>query len=168
MRRDYSNLRQKKILLVPKEIIINSSLSQPKSPRPDFLILKIETNEILIIEVKAGFVFDTKKSTSENVNLKKYQNIISKKVSYKTSIFICCFGSEDKNEIKNGLKNKFELENIMTGKELCQILNIRYEKILEKKKNAANHNIDFFVKELIKIPEIKIKLNEFLNNNHTK
>lgn len=69
--------------------------------------------------------------------------------------YICSFNQLDKKHIKEGFKNKFELENIMTGKELCDLLNIDYYDIIENRKTDMKDNINYFIDELIKIDEVK-------------
>ncbi|WP_224316109.1 hypothetical protein [Campylobacter canadensis] len=43
----------------------------------------------------------------------------------------------------------------MTGKELCEILSINYDEILNIRKKDAKENLEYFIDELIKIKEIK-------------
>jgi hypothetical protein len=140
-----------------------------KTPvRPDFLILKTQEKELMIIETKLGFVFDTKKAKIEFDNLKNFQNEVSKLISYKTSIYICCFGTENRETIKAGLKSKFPIESILTGKELCNLLNIDYQKhFIDKKNFEAEENLSFLIAELLRIPEVKNKIIKNLENKIT-
>lgn len=128
------------IYLVPKKIIKMSSVKNKKEP--DFLVIKILENKILIIELKDGWVFDTKKSLSEYEQLINFQNDISKIISYKTEIYICSFNNNDKTEIYNGFKRKIPMQYIMTGAEFCEILSLDYNFIYnERQKHAKDNHI---------------------------
>ena len=110
----------------------------------DFLIIEISNSKKMcyIIELKSGSVLDTGKSESERYKLGKFQDMLSKKVTYETSIFIVSFHEKEKDIIKKGFKNKFNINEIMTGIEMCQLLGINYEEVLlifekEQKENET-------------------------------
>ena len=50
----------------------------------------------------------------------------------------------------------------MTGRELCAILSLNYDKIVSDRNKDQKINIDFFIEELLKIDEIKEKIREKL------
>lgn len=129
-----------------------------KEDQPDGLIFVIADKTCSIIELKDGDNFDTKKSYSERKMLEKASNFLSKKIPFMTEFYICCFNNNDKSSIKKGFKNVFETKNIMTGEELCKILNLNYKEIINKRNNDANDNVDYFIDELLKIDEIKQKI----------
>lgn len=54
-----------------------------------------------------------------------------------------------------GFKNAFKIDHIMTGQELCEILDIDYNEIIQKRKMDAEDNIKYFASEIMKIEEIK-------------
>jgi len=66
-----------------------------------------------------------------------------------------CFNQDNKQNIIDGFKRKFTLDHVMTGRELCDILNISYDEIVSIRKADANDNFDFYIEELLKIPEVK-------------
>lgn len=141
------------IFLGTKKIIKKSTVKNKKEP--DFLIIKFFENKILIIELKDGWVFDTKKSLSEYEQLINFQNDISKIISYKTEIYICSFNNNNKTEIYNGLKRKVPIEYIMTGAEFCKILKLNYNFIYNERQKHAKENFNYFIDELLKIDEVK-------------
>jgi hypothetical protein len=67
---------------------------------------------------------------------------------------MCSFNSPSKEAIYHGLKHKFPLDELMTGKELCDLLGIDYDEILDIRKQDQEDNIDYFVESLKNIPEI--------------
>lgn len=88
-------------------------------------------------------------------NLEKFSMLFGVKIPFVTKYYICSFNQNDKEKIKLGFKGVFDLENIMTGKELCEILSINYDEILNIRKKDAKENLEYFIDELIKIKEIK-------------
>lgn len=137
---------KKGAFLITKKTIKKSILKSEQEP--DFLVIKIEENHCKIIELKDGDNFDTKKVAGERQNLIDFQNNISNKIPYITSIYICSFNQENKDLIKAGMKNKFSLDEIMTGREFCQLLNISYDMIIKKRKANQKENIQFFLNEI--------------------
>jgi len=67
---------------------------------------------------------------------------------------MCSFNAPSKEAIYHGLKHKFPLDELMTGKELCDLLGIDYDEILDIRKQDQEDNIDYFVESLKNIPEI--------------
>lgn len=139
------------------------STGRRREDQPDGLIFVIANKTCSIIELKDGDNFDTKKSAGEFLMLQTAKNILGPKIPFKTEFYICSFNNNDKNSIKKGFKNQFDISNIMTGKELCQILNLNYEDIINQRNNDADDNIDYFIDELLKIDEIKSKIISKIN-----
>ena len=127
---------------------------------PDIVIFKLDSGQknCYIIELKDGDAFDTKKSDAELASLKLYKNHLGAKIPFVTNFFICSFNQTDKNVIVEGFKKRFSEDEVMTGKELCELLEIDYQKIIDKRKSDAPDNIEFFVDEITKIPVIIAKI----------
>ena len=53
----------------------------------------------------------------------------------------------------------------MTGKELCEILGISYDEIIEERKKDAKANMEYFYQQLMSIPAIKEMMEDEKNNN---
>ena len=98
---------------------------------PDMLIFIVSNQRICkIIEVKDGETFDTKKAAGEKENLIKFsQNF--------------------------GVKIPFVLQNILTGRELCEILNIDFDDIVRTRTQDSIENFDYFINKLLEIPEVR-------------
>jgi len=122
---------------------------------PDFLAFDLIKKECYVIEVKDGDTFDTKKSNSEYVTLHNFTNDISKALAFSFQIFICCFNAKTKEEIHTGLKGKFSLKEILTGQELCVLFKIDHTEIVQVRRNDQPANLDYFINELLKIPNIR-------------
>ncbi|MBS1584873.1 MAG: type II restriction endonuclease [Bacteroidetes bacterium] len=151
--------------IISKKAIKESSLSSDKEP--DILIFRIAENvqHCYIIELKDGDTFDTKKAAGEVQNLVNFENHISRRIRFTTSIHICSFNQPDKEKIVAGFKKKITIEQAMTGSELCDLLGINYAEIIHSRLHEQNANIEYFVKCLIGIDIIRAMIIEKLQNN---
>ncbi len=48
----------------------------------------------------------------------------------------------------------------MTGREFCDLVELDYDSILELRKKKVEDNISYFIRELLKLPEVKEKMKE--------
>ena len=136
-----------------------------KENEPDLVIFEIKSDQLncYIIELKDGNVFDTKKSDAEHDHLKTYKAHLGSMIPFITNFFICCFNQLDKNIIVEGFKKRFSIEETMTGKELCDLLGISYEEIIEERKADAIDNVEYFVEELNKITAVRMMIKNIRN-----
>lgn len=149
--------RKNGVYLCTKKVIKKSSYKLDKS-EPDLIIFELKengTNKCYIIELKDGDNFDTKKSKSELNSLKKYREHLGVKIQFITQFYICSFNQINKDLIVKGFKNEFSNSEVMTGKELCDLLNINYNDILNIRKEDAIDNYLYFIKELYLIDKIR-------------
>lgn len=136
--------------------ILKKSSYKLDGNEPDLLIFIVEQRRICkIIELKDGDTFDTKKAAGEQEHLERFNNHIGAKIPFVSDYYVCCFNQLNKEEIVKGFKNAFGIEHVMTGKELCDILDISYEEIIEERKKDAKANMEYFYQQLIAIPAIK-------------
>jgi len=152
-----------KIFVAMKKQIKKSKKIHSKY-EPDFLGFNPHQRKLYIVEVKDGDQFDTKKASGEHATLHNFKDDISSKLSYSTSIFICCFNARTKEEIYKGLKGKFNVEEILTGRELSEIFNFNYDEIVKIRTVDQQNNLEYFVKEILKIHVIKNMIIKFLKN----
>ena len=144
------------LFVITKKAFKKSKLIKFSSQEPDLVVIKNDhlNNKLYIIELKDGHIFDTKKADGEKRSMQEFENIIAKKLPFTTQIFVCAFNSHNKQEIHNGLKGRFSMEEILTGEEFCTLLNINYDHILQQRNADTNANLHYFVAELLKIKEI--------------
>ncbi len=162
----YSKDQENGVFLCPKRTIKKSKYKLDKH-EPDLIIFEISDNlkNCYIIELKDGDNFDTKKSEGEFENLEKYKNHLGSQIAFITNFFICCFNQNDKEMIVKGFKNRFSLEQVMTGKQLCDLLGLNYTSITEMRKQDAEDNINYFADQLVKIPLINNKIFAIKNSH---
>lgn len=146
--------------------ILKKSRFKLDGNEPDLLIFIVQQRRICkIIELKDGDSFDTKKAYGEQEHLENFNLHIGAKIPFVSDYFVCCFNQTSKEEIVKGFKNAFSIEHVMTGKELCEILGISYEEIIEERKKDAKANREYFYQQLISIPAIKELIDEYNNND---
>ena len=139
------------IFLVTKKVIKQSQLHINGS-EPDFIIFKQQC--CYIVELKDGHVFDTKKVDGERTSLYGFADRNIDKLTENTSVYFCSFNQEDRHIIWNGFKRMVDFEEIMTGREFCELLEIDYDEIVEIRSRDAEDNTRYFLEELLRIPEI--------------
>jgi hypothetical protein len=68
---------------------------------------------------------------------------------------LCSFNQESRQAIVAGVKGRFRLDQVVTGRELCDLLHVSYEGIIERRKVSQAENLDFFAKQLLAIPSFR-------------
>ena len=124
---------------------------------PDFVAFVINNlkNTCYVVELKDGDAFDTKKSAAEKEMLQEFVNHFAPLVPFRTKYYICCFNQLDKSKIVSGFKNAFTEEEVMTGKEFCDILGVDYDRIVEIRKTDTEENFAYVVEKMAELREIK-------------
>lgn len=154
----------KKGIWVARKEQIKKSRTISSRYEPDFLVFDLDTRTCYIIEVKDGDQFDTKKAGGEHATLHTFMNDVSQSLPFSTKVYMCSFNAKTKKEVYNGLKRKFSMQEVMTGQELCTLVNIDYDEIVKIRTSDQQSNLDYFVNELIKIGSIKAMIMKRLTN----
>lgn len=150
----------------PKKILRKSRYAL-KGYEPDLLIFIVESQRICkVIELKEGDSFDTKKSSGEQEHIAEFTLKFGSKIPFVADYFVCSFNQENKDVIYNGFKKVFEKEHILTGKELCKILKIDYDEIVNLRKTDQEDNLKYFVEEMLNIDKIKELIKEKLKEGN--
>jgi hypothetical protein len=134
---------------------VKKSKSINSSYEPDFLAFDLVNKKCYVIEVKDGDAFDTKKSAGEHTTLKNFMNDVSQSLAFSFRMYICCFNANTTKEIYDGLKHKFAMDEILTGKELCVLFGIDYNEIVKIRTADQQTNLEYFIEEMLKIGNIK-------------
>ena len=131
--------------------------------KADIVILDHSLKNAMVIELKDGDTFDTKKSSGELESMTTFANWISSNLGYKTNFYFCSFNQDNKNAIMAGAEGRFDISHAMTGRELCEKLQIDYDKIREKRQKEQPENLRYFIMELLKINDIRQIISELWN-----
>ena len=134
-----------------------------KKIQPDLLVFLVQRRKICkIIELKDGDVFDTKKVIGERDHLKEFSELFGCRIPFTTEWYICCFNQNDKKAIVEGLKHAFTEDQILTGREFCDVLGLSYDEIVGSRLKDCEDNLNYFCAELLKIDVVKEKLQDLL------
>lgn len=139
------------------EIVFDPQLQFTDRPaiRADILITDHRARTCQIIELKDGDTFDTKKASGELESLKRFASEISRTTGYTTTYHFCSFNQPDKTAIVRGAKGRFSPGEVMTGRELCELLGIDFETIVEYRVMEQQENLSYFLDRLVAIPEVR-------------
>lgn len=125
-------------------------------------VINTKEGKIMLIEIKDGDTFDTKKVAGEIESLKITKEHLIKKeqlTQEDITIHYCSFNAISHEQIERGAKGLLPKNSAMTGMELCRLLGLDYEQIINERKKNQKENLKYFIEELKKIPEI---LNELI------
>ena len=153
------------VFLARKRLMKESNTLDFAGPEPDFMVFKRRrgAQACHIIELKDGHVFDTKKASAERRAMHGFIERNAQHIQYRVRAHFCAFNMEDKEAIWEGFKRKITRDEIMTGTELCELLEIDYEPIVAARRADGPDNMEFFLSELVGIGAVRLRLQELLN-----
>ncbi len=140
---------------INKEKRIFRKVKNGKDVQVDCVIMK--GDRIILIEIKDGDTFDTKKVSGEIESLAAVRQYLIKEGFYepdKIQIRYCSFNADSHEQIEKGTKRLLPAGVAMTGRELCAMLGIDYNKIVMERAKDQKANVEYFISELDKIPDI--------------
>jgi hypothetical protein len=153
-----NNIKQQKHIR-GKQVVFqfrNPATKDRKGGTIDVLIFDHESKHIILIELKDGDTFDTKKASGELDNLVYLASALQSETGYHAEFYFCSFNQNDKNAIVIGAKGRFSIDHAMTGRELSELLEVDYDNIRENRKSEQRENLVYFISELLKITPIKV------------
>lgn len=142
-------------IFVARKQQIKKSKSINSQYEPDFVGFNPHKLECYVIEVKDGDQFDTKKASGEHTTLKNFSNDIAEHLPYSVRVYLCSFNANTKQEIYQGLKGKFSMDELLTGKEMCELFEIDYDELIKTRTSDQQSNLDYFINSILKIDNIK-------------
>lgn len=147
------------------EIVFDPQLAFLNEPgvRADILIANHQNRTCRVIELKDGDTFDTKKSNGELSSLKRFAAEISRILGYSATYHFCSFNQPNKLNIIKGAKGRFTLDEVMTGGELCELLGVSFEAIVEYRILEQQENLAYLLDRLLAIDEVRKGILERLN-----
>lgn len=128
--------------LLSKDSYRGTAIAIPNH-EPDYIVVRAnDTNiEIVVVEMKDGDDFDTKKSNAELETLTACKDFIENNFEISTDYALCCFNQKSRQNIVRGLKHHFDEAHVMAGNEFCELVNIKYETIINERKSDAADNV---------------------------
>jgi hypothetical protein len=82
----------------------------------DVAIIDNAQQMVLVIELKDGDTFDTKKSSGELESMTKFADWIAHKTGYRATFYFCSFNQDDKHAIVRGAKGRFDVTHAITSR----------------------------------------------------
>jgi hypothetical protein len=152
--------------LAPIQVVFQAKMppqGQHRGEKADIVVFDHSINIAMVIELKDGDTFDTKKSSGELESMMTFANWIASEFKYDANYYFCSFNQNDKHAIAAGAKGRFDITHAMTGRELCEKLQIDYDKIRENRQKEQPENLRYFIMELLKINDIRQIINEIWN-----
>ena len=124
---------------------------------PDLLVFKRRDGKRAchVIELKDGDNFDTKKSSAEHQAMHGFISRTGWTIPYIIHAHFACFNQNDRLAIYNGFKRKVAMEECMTGREFCELLEIDYDDIVNTRLANQPANLDYFIEQLLAIPAVR-------------
>ena len=123
------------------------------SAEPDFVVFERRGSRqhCYIIELKDGDAFDTKKAAGERESMHRFVSVIAPVVRFTITVHFCCFNQDDRQAIVDGFKRRITLEEAMTGREFCTLLDIDYDEIVRLRQENQVVNFRDFIDYLLRI-----------------
>lgn len=150
------------IWIAKKEQVKHSKIIHSQY-EPDFIAFDLNKRICYVVEVKDGDQFDTKKASGEHKTLHDFITGCEA-LPFSKQVYICSFNAKTKEDIYLGLKKKFSMTEILTGKELCGLFGIDYDEIIKIRTSDQQGNLEYFVKALSSIGTIRRMIVKFLQN----
>ena len=123
---------------------------------PDFIAFSGKS--CYVVEMKAGADFDTKKSESELARLTEFVSDNAPKLMFKVSERLCSFTADSKQRIVEGLKGRFRLDQVMTGRDFCGLVDVDYDDVVKEWRRHQKENLEYLVETLLSIGPVKDEL----------
>ena len=128
----------------------------------DLVIFDHEERRLTVVELKDGHVFDTKKADGERTSMTAAAARLRELTGYASAFALCGFNADSRDDIIYGAKERFSLEEVMTGRELCALLSVDYDALRRGREAEQPENLRYFISELIEIDEVRAFIYEAL------
>ena len=95
----------------------------------------------LAIELKLGYMFDTKKAAKEVEDIQQFARLLSVREQREILPAICLFQAESQDDMK-AFKADTEGVMMLNGTDLCSLLGIEYRDVLNLVRDSARNMIN--------------------------
>lgn len=143
--------------LATKTQVRTSNVIGGTSKDPDFVIFDVRPNtqRCLVVELKEGDQFDTKKAAGEWEALEHFVTAVARQIQFTVSPHVCFFYATDRQQVVDGFKRVLGAADALTGREFCDLLGVNYDDIVEYRRNHQRENFAFFLETLFRIPSVR-------------
>ena len=153
-------IRPEGVLLATKRTVKKCRSFIRQNSEPDFVLFRHRHGKqsCHLIELKDGHVFDTKKAQAERKAIHDFASQNGQHIHYTIHTHFCAFNQESREDIVAGFKNRIHSDEALTGREFCALLEIDYDDIVTARQRDQGANRDYFPKQLVAMPHIRIRL----------
>ncbi len=153
------------VFLATKKMVKKCRAFTHRNSEPDFVLFRRRGGKqsCHLIELKDGHVFDTKKAQAERTAIHDFASRNGQHIHYKIQTHFCAFNQERRQDIVAGFKNRIHVDEAMTGREFCALLEIDYDEIVTMRQRDQAANRDYFLKELAAIPSMRLRLKALID-----
>lgn len=161
------DIMPKGVFLAPKSQVKKCKTLNFPHGEPDFMVFKRRKGkqECYVIELKDGHMFDTKKAAAERRAMHSFVERNAQHLQYRVHCYFCAFNQDSRDAIVRGFKNEITIEEAITGREFCELLELDYDEIANARQVDQRDNVQFFLRELLRIDEAKTIISRLLNRN---
>ena len=153
------------VLLARKAEIKNSETLVREGSEPDFMVFRrrngVQTCHV--VELKDGHVFDTKKISAEWDAVAGFVQRNARCIQCQVQPHFCAFNQNDRDVIWNGFKQRVPRRAVMTGREFCDLLEIDYDRIVERRRDDCGDNVEYLLSALLDIEPVRQQIRELLD-----
>lgn len=162
-----SEIMPEGVYLAPKAQVKKCETLNFPQGEPDFLVFKRRKGrqECFVIELKDGHMFDTKKASAERRAMHSFVERNAQHLQYRVHCHFCAFNQSSRDTIVRGFKSKITREEALTGREFCKLLELDYDEIANARQVDQRDNVQFFLRELLRIDEARAIIVQLLNRN---
>lgn len=151
------------VFVASKQMVRKSTKIQFPGSEPDFMVFKrrVGKQHCHIVELKDGHTFDTKKARAEHSSVHAFIAKNAQYLPFTVNSHFCAFNQEDKQAILRGFKGQINIQECMTGREFCSLLELDYDEIVTLRKKDQEANLLYFADELLRIDEVRAIIEKF-------
>lgn len=155
------------VLIAHRRQIQRSRILNLTESEPNFMVFKRqgEVQFCHIVELKDGHVFDTMKARAEHQAMHRFIEGNTERFPYEFQAHFCAFNQNSRNAIWKGFKRRIAFEEVMTGPEFCDLVEINYDEIVQRRRRHGAENVEFFIDELLRIECVRRELSQRLHDN---
>ena len=145
------------VFLADKKQLKRSQILTTSAAEPDFLVFRRRSNSSRchVVELKDGDTFDAKKASGERNALETFVGENARPIPFQVRFHICCFNQGSRQAIVQGFKSRISLDEALTGREFCGLLEMDCDRIVEARKKDQEANLAFFMDEISKIRDMQ-------------
>lgn len=147
-----------------KDVVKATTIHVGRKGMPDlFFFKRDETGQTCyLVELKTGGAIDTKKARAEIRGINQFAGSVARHIGYRVIPLHCGFFCKTRYEVIDTYRGALNFQDSITGRELCDLLEIDYDEIKREMTRHRQRNETALLKELVSNPKICRKLKRLI------